>query len=791
MWKEYSKSYIQNNRFSGMSVRIAAFISALLLALLCGTFYNLWKYEVERIVLEEGGWHSRIAGQFTPEDIEAVRNFASVKDITVRETAGGASYEEQNHGAQNDEVQEENPQNNELQNHETQEGNPPNNEQPNNVAQKKAREAEIEIDLIFDRYGAVLKDTPRIAELAGASPEKTAYHYGLLAMYLVRHPSDPAPRLLFPLFLLVTGIASFSLIVIIHNAFALSMNARIHQFGIFSSIGATPRQIRSCLLQEAAGLCVLPVLMGNLLGIAGSMGIMEMTNLLLGSDMPGRHKAVFGYHPLVLGVTLGVTVITIWISAWLPAGKLSRLSPLEAIRNTGELQLKRKKKSSVLALLFGVEGELAGNALKAQRKALRTASLSLVFSFMAFTMMECFVTTSDISTRETYFERYRDVWDIMVTIRDGDGAAFEEIEEIRALPGVENAVLYQKATAKRGIAEEDISGEMKAFGGFSHASPNVVTQNDDGWTVNAPLVILDDSSFLDYCGQLGIPPRLDGAVVRNVIRDVTDPDFRHVKELPYLNADSAGEGAVSVLRRTGSEEMTAEVPVLCYTAEVPLLREEYAKLDYYQLVHFLPMSLWKDIRGQLGEGENTLYLRVLGGENVTLEQLNALQEQIDSLLAGKYAAESENRIQEYEVNGRQIQGMKLIFGGFCGLLAIIGIGNVFSNTLGFVRQRKREFVRYMSLGLTPENIGKMFRIEAMVLAGRPVLITVPLAVIVMGLMLKMSYIGVGEFFAQAPFVPIAAFMAAILGFVALAYYLGWRSVRRISLAEVLRDDTML
>ena len=302
--------------------------------------------------------------------------------------------------------------------------------------------------------------------------------------------------------------------------------------------------------------------------------------------------------------------------------------------------------------------------------------------------------------------------------------------------------------------------------------------------VNAPLVILDDSSFQDYCEQIGITPRLDGAVVRNLIRDVTDPDFRHVQNLPYLNTDGNGEGAsvsrrpdsagggasvsgrpdstgggagvsgrpdstgggasvsggldgagkgtVSVLRRTGSEEMTAEVPVMCYTAEVPLLREEYAKLDYYQLVHFLPMSLWKDIRGQLGEGENTLYLRVLGGENVTLEQLNALQEQIDSLLAGKYAAESENRIQEYEVNGRQIQGMKLIFGGFCGLLAIIGIGNVFSNTLGFVRQRKREFVRYMSLGLTPENIGKMFRIEAMVLAGRPVLITVPLAVIVMG-----------------------------------------------------------
>ena len=47
---------------SGLSVRISTFISALLLSLLCGLFYNAWNYEIERIVLEEGGWHSRIFG---------------------------------------------------------------------------------------------------------------------------------------------------------------------------------------------------------------------------------------------------------------------------------------------------------------------------------------------------------------------------------------------------------------------------------------------------------------------------------------------------------------------------------------------------------------------------------------------------------------------------------------------------------------------------------------------------------------------------------------------------------
>ena len=44
---------------------------------------------------------------------------------------------------------------------------------------------------------------------------------------------------------------------------------------------------------------------------------------------------------------------------------------------------------------------------------------------------------------------------------------------------------------------------------------------------------------------------------------------------------------------------------------------------------------------------------------------------------------------------------------------------------------------------------------------------------------------------EAPLIPIAAFMLAILGTVALAYCLGYRNVRKISLAEALRDDTMM
>ncbi len=738
MWKDYSLGYIKNNRSSGMSVMIAAFISALLLSLLLGLFYNAWKYEIERIEQEEGGWQSRIVGEFTQKDIETIKNFANVEDVVVQEPG--------------------------------------------------AKAQETMIDIYFGDMGAVLSDTPRIAEALGISSEKIIYNHELLAMYMIRDSQDTAPRLIFPLFILITGIASFSLIIVIHNSFAVTMNARIHQFGILSSIGATPKQIRTCLLQEAAALCILPILAGNLLGILISMGLIRMSNSLLGNGVPGRHESVFGYHPLVLAATLLLTIITIWISAWIPARKLSRLTPLEAIKNTGELQLKRRKKSPLLTCLFGMEGELAGNALKAQRKALRTASLSLILSFFAFTIMQSFFTLSGISTRETYFERYQDVWDIMVMVKDTDIDSFRETEKIQELPEIRSAIAYQRAAAKRIVTEDEMSEAMKSFGGFAIAEDQYVRKTDEGWLVNAPIVILDDASFSVYCEQIGITPQLDGAVIWNQIRDVTNPDFRHPRYMPYVK----GENATSVLRPSGSKtEMTAEIPVLSYTEKVPVLREEYATLDYYELVHFVPVSLWKEIKGQLGGGKEDTYICILGRENVSLEELDTLQGEIDSLIAGNDKTESENRIREVEVNDKQIQGMMALFGGFCVLLAVIGIGNVFSNTLGFVRQRKREFARYMSVGMTPEEIRKMFCIEAFTIAGRPVLITLPPAILTVGYLLRLSYVEVGVFLAEAPITPVAVFMLAIWGTVALAYYLGWRNIRAINLAEVLRDDTML
>ena len=731
MWKDYSIGFIKKNRASSVSVLVAAFISALFLSLLCGLFYNFWNYEIESVVLEEGNWQGRISGAFEEDEVSEIENFANVKTALINEDLSDGQT--------------------------------------------------LVVDIRFDDMRAVYQDMPLIARQLGIPETSVSYHESLLSSYFINDPQDSNPPLLMAFYLFVLLLVSVSLILIIHNSFSVSMNARVHQFGIFSSIGATPGQIRTCLLQEAAMLCVIPVLIGSFVGIALTFGAIQAVNILA-DGIVGRHEAAFAYHPLVFAVTILTSFLTVLISAWLPARKLSKMTPLEAIKNTGELQLKRRKKSRILALLFGTEGELAGNALKAQRKSLRTATLSLTLSFLGFALMLSFFTLSGISTNHTYFERYQDAWDVMATLKDTEIGDFSHMDEIHALADTDS-VIYQKANAVCSIGADALSEEVKSLGGLDGIAGSEVSMADGIYAIQAPIVIMDDSSFAAYCEQIGVSSPENGSVVLNRIWDNRNSNFRYKEYVPFL---SGNQDAVTLWNPEDAAAAVA-IPVLSLTQEPPVLREEY---DNYALVQFVSFSTWKQIQGTIGNAQPDTYIRILSEKDRTLTELSAIENELTNVLGHDISFEVENRIQEKIDNNAMLNGYKLIIGALCVLLALIGIANVFSNTLGFVRQRKREFARYMSIGMTPEGMRKMFCVEALVIAGRPVLITLPVTAVFVWLMIRVSYLNPMEFWSAAPIVPVALFIAVLFGFVGLAYYLGGRQILKCDLVEVLQSDYM-
>lgn len=732
MWKDFSSSYIKNNRASSISLIVAAFIASLFLSFLCSLFYDFWVYEVERIVQEEGDWQGRITGEISEDDLLTIQNFGNVEKAVVNEELSG-----------------------------------------NQVTV---------VDIRFENARTIFQDMPLLLKKLDMEEGAASYNLLLLSRFLIHDPNDDEPPLLVTFYLVILIMVCVSLILIIRNSFAMSMNARIHQFGILSSVGATPGQIRTCLMQEAAALCTLPILLGTILGIVFSFLVNQGIDRIA-VNIPGTHESSFVYHPLIFVVSIILSAVTVLCSAWLPARKLSRLTPLEAIRNTGDYKMNRKKNSRILSFLFGIEGELAGNALKARKKAFRTSTLSLTLSFLGFTMILCFFTLSGISTRYTYFEKYQDAWDVMASIKDTDIEDFDLTKALRNLEGVQDLVVYQKADVVSTVPENWLSKELAALGGLETIAGTSAAKEEDFWLVKTPVVILDDESFMEYCRQAGAVPGLDGTVILNRIWDSQNSNFRYPKYIPYVQENRE----TVIWQQEGENGEQIEIPIIAYTQEFPVLREEYKD---FALAQFIPLSLWTKISEQTGDAKSDTLIRILADKGASLDKLNTLEKAASRLLEQKYETEIENRIQEKITNDSIIFGYQLIIGGLCIILAFIGIANVFSNTLGFLRQRKREFAQYMSVGMTPAGIRKMFCIEALVVAGRPLLITLPLTVAAVGFMITASYLNPAEFLAEAPIVPIIVFCVTVFAFVALAYYLGGKKVLRYNLSDALRDDTV-
>ena len=83
------------------------------------------------------------------------------------------------------------------------------------------------------------------------------------------------------------------------------------------------------------------------------------------------------------------------------------------------------------------------------------------------------------------------------------------------------------------------------------------------------------------------------------------------------------------------------------------------------------------------------------------------------------------------------------------------------------------------------------RHRSLVIAGRPLLITLPLTVMFVGFMVTASYLETIEFLVKAPILEILLFIVAIVGFVGLAYYLGGKKILNSDIAETLRNNILV
>lgn len=566
-------------------------------------------------------------------------------------------------------------------------------------------------------------------------------------------------------YIVVFSAASIALIMMIHHAFAATMTNRIHQLGILKSVGATRRQIRNALTNEVIVLSLPSIIMGNIIGIG--LGWAFMAFIISSTTKLRDYTLTFTYSPIVFLGSLSFSILTAAISAWIPAKKLSKMTPLDAIRYGNEPVIKRVKRYRIQSAIFGIYGELARKSLYARRKAMRIGTLSIFLAVFSCVSLLNMFGISNLSTEKTYFDRFKNNWDFLITT-EGDTYSKDLLENIRNTEDVTSCIVHRIVTSSTLIPNEYLSDEVQKLE-LEKLNSSFSADETKAYNTKVPIYILDNSSFEKYRGET-----IDANVIAvNIIWDSINSERTDRQYVPFLNSNKE-----IILNVDG-----ISIPVEGFAQTLPVLRES---LEQYSLSLVMSESYHTSLGFNLTADE-TIYTIKIADESKS----DVVEDRLQQLLVTYPEYNFESRVEEH-ANELEIQrGLRMLIYAFTGVLTCIGLANIFASTLGQIHQRKREFARYFAVGLTHKGAAKILTWEAVIVALRPILWTVVINIPLMIIMLNAGGISAKEFIAKRlPVIPAISLFVAVVGFVGLAYYLGGKKICNMNLVDAIKDDTL-
>jgi putative ABC transport system permease protein len=115
------------------------------------------------------------------------------------------------------------------------------------------------------------------------------------------------------------------------------------------------------------------------------------------------------------------------ISAFVPARRASRLTVINAIRQSEDIKIKAKKVkvSKLTYKLFGLEGVLASKNFKRQRRRYRSTVISLFLSVVLFITASAFCNYLSMSVTTVYSDVSYDI-----SYSSSDAKQYEKIKSV-------------------------------------------------------------------------------------------------------------------------------------------------------------------------------------------------------------------------------------------------------------------------------------------------------------------------------------------------------------------------
>ncbi|MBM7608803.1 putative ABC transport system permease protein [Lysinibacillus composti] len=549
--------------------------------------------------------------------------------------------------------------------------------------------------------------------------EKVNYNSELLRYYGVTN-NDDLRSTLFSLAAIVMGVIIIGSVALIYNAFAISVSERSRHLGMLSSVGATKKQKRNSVFFEGAVIGAISIPIGILAGIAG-IGITFMfINTSLQGALGVSEKLELVATPASILIAIVISIVTIFISTYIPAQKASKISAIDAIRQTHDIKLSDKnvKTSILVRKLFGLEGEIGLKNVKRNRKRYLATLFSLVISIVLFLTVSYFTESLKKSLEMTQNDIQFDI-QIMSSKLGKD-----ELVDYTKLDYVTNSSMIEEVQLNALIGVDELPDQLK-----SQIQENDSDLEDGKYPFYAALSGLDQDSFIAFAEQIGVDADEfleNDTPLAIVIDQISYQDYATGKFIESEAIETEVGNKIDLYTTTYGDmendettrEFMSSVQIGALTDQIPM-GIQTASLGGINII--VPETTMDKF--SIPSEEKTTYVILNSSDPMATQEVIEDQKNMDIYVYNV----QQQRQQEEQI----ILFLSVFTYGFITLISLISVANIFNTISTSIALRKREFAMLRSVGLTPKGFNKMIRYESIFYGVKALLYGLPISVLVM------------------------------------------------------------
>ncbi|MRN56368.1 ABC transporter permease [Paenibacillus monticola] len=581
---------------------------------------------------------------------------------------------------------------------------------------------------------------------------------------------------------IMVAIIMVGSIFLIYNSFNISLNERTRQFGILSSVGATPRQLRNSVLFE--GLCIgaIGIPIGVMVGIGSIRLVIPIVAGNFKNIIPSTVPLTLSVCVPAIVAAAAVSLVTILISAYIPARKAANTPVMESIRQTNEVKTESKavKTSKLAQRIYGLEGTLALKNFKRNKKRYRSIVLSLVLSVVLFVSGSAFGTTLKRLAERSIMDFD---YDIVFTTQDmDDSEMFPLYDKLKTADGVYKSS-YQAIFAYSGtVKTSDFSDRYREYAG-SH-SPDQ--------TVHLPMDIqfIEDSEYLRFIKKLGLSAE-----------EYTGKDAKMIAVAKKRVNNKDGSEAFDMF---ASRSMTFSVAP--ETNDKP--KREQGQSINITFVDTYPVDPLKPLN-QSSEKKSYVFMVVapysLKEKFQTPDTHASIGVSFLSKNPSQSVAKMETMIQDAGITSaytlqnvytvvEQYRSLTFVIDVFTYvfviMISLIAVANVFNTISTNIMLRRREIAMLRSVGMSERDFQKMMNFECVFYGMRTLLFGLPIAGISSWLIYK-GFVAAErtdnfDFVFPWGSMAISVFSVLFIVFITMLYAIS--KIKRENIIDALRDD---